>query len=377
MKIGLLTYYWTDNPGQFFQALATQQALQRKFPSAHVEIVNFRHWNTPWRPSMRWKKFVPSILKHQAYEKARRRFNLSPGLLVSKDRREVLEYVARQGYDALVVGSDVVLKLLPKVTGEQLPAYWLGRELTMKKFMLASSADTTRAEDLTEAQRKAMRECLDGFSLLAVRDRMTWNLLTDLGVDENDPRLMRVSDPTFTYPVSSLQTHRPHALNKDDGKPVCGIHLPRNKFTEELVSLLKVRYRIVAIGGMPWPGLPWWGGGPDEWVNLFSHLDLVITVSFHESIFAVKHAVPVLAVDAEEYRIDLKSGLSKTFCLMQEIGLEERHISPHNGMSAKSAYDRALGSTDSFSNRSMRDTIEHCAQTYSAALDRISVMVSR
>ncbi|MCX5676251.1 MAG: hypothetical protein NTX87_14695, partial [Planctomycetota bacterium] len=49
MRIGLLTYFWEDNPGQFFQALATVEVLRKVFPEAQVEIPDVRHWAQPWR----------------------------------------------------------------------------------------------------------------------------------------------------------------------------------------------------------------------------------------------------------------------------------------------------------------------------------------
>ena len=38
MRIGILTYFWEDNPGQYFQALATQQILEQAFRGHRVEL---------------------------------------------------------------------------------------------------------------------------------------------------------------------------------------------------------------------------------------------------------------------------------------------------------------------------------------------------
>ena len=48
---------------------------------------------------------------------------------------------------------------------------------------------------------------------------------------------------------------------------------------------------------------------------------LVVTVSFHECVFALKQGNPVLAVDAAENRFHHKNGQSKIKCLMDEFEL--------------------------------------------------------
>ena len=36
-KIGILTYFWSDNPGSFLQALAVLRQLEKRFSEYHIE----------------------------------------------------------------------------------------------------------------------------------------------------------------------------------------------------------------------------------------------------------------------------------------------------------------------------------------------------
>lgn len=54
-------------------------------------------------------------------------------------------------------------------------------------------------------------------------------------------------------------------------------------------------------------------------------VDLVVTMSFHESIFATKYARPVLAIDVQANRFDASTFDSKLVCLMEDLGLQATH----------------------------------------------------
>jgi hypothetical protein len=65
----------------------------------------------------------------------------------------------------------------------------------------------------------------------------------------------------------------------------------------------------------------WWGwGGPQDWEYLIRNLDGLVTFSFHETIFAVKHGTPVVSVDAESKRVQMRTGHSKLRFLHETLG---------------------------------------------------------
>ncbi len=46
-KIGVLTYFWGDNPGTFLQALSMCQVLMKYFPQDTIELIDYRYPNDP------------------------------------------------------------------------------------------------------------------------------------------------------------------------------------------------------------------------------------------------------------------------------------------------------------------------------------------
>ena len=43
MRIGLLTFAWENNAGQYWQAISTYDNICKRFPNALVEVVRVRH----------------------------------------------------------------------------------------------------------------------------------------------------------------------------------------------------------------------------------------------------------------------------------------------------------------------------------------------
>ena len=151
MKIGLLTYFWENNIGQFWQALTTLRALRGCFPDASVELVNVRHsgrirGNFIARAALMKPWLLPASYRAlKGFRIGREQhFRYSPDECLTHDYDEAMRFIERQRYDLLIVGADVVLSPLPetRVRG-RLPLYWLSPNLPCPKALLASSADTT------------------------------------------------------------------------------------------------------------------------------------------------------------------------------------------------------------------------------------------
>ena len=69
-KIGILTYFWTNNPGTFLQAYSTLEALRKRFPNDRVELIDYRRRKVHFRPNRRsiWLgQLVKDIRRHAIY----------------------------------------------------------------------------------------------------------------------------------------------------------------------------------------------------------------------------------------------------------------------------------------------------------------------
>ena len=71
--------------------------------------------------------------------------------------------------------------------------------------------------------------------------------------------------------------------------------------------------------------------------------DIIVTMSFHESIFATKCGRPVIAIDTQSNRVCGDTGESKTKCLMQDLGLlNSNYLNLHQTVDFESAFSSCL-----------------------------------
>ena len=385
MKIGLLTYFWENNAGQHWQAASTCNLLKNRFPDFEIEMVDVRHWKYPFEGRLPRKDFLKPwrIIRRKrafaSYESAKdRAFSTSVKSLVTNDYRKASEFVDSLGYDALITGADVILKPLDeaRVSG-QVPVYWLSPEIKARKAMLGSSADITKIEDLSEDVASKMKRSLSGFEFLAVRDRMTIKLLSDLGCESS--LLRSIPDPTFTLAPASEWIDEAEKLfpKRRPGRKLAAVHLPNTPEAATIVETLRKKgFDVVStiqdLGGTRWCGAL----TPTGWAGMSAVVDIVVTVSFHESIFALKQGRPVLAADVNRNRVDKASGLSKIRCLMEEFKLEESNLV--NVFSSENLVKIVEGKIESALRMPSENTMAKCEQfkrRYFEILDELAAIL--
>jgi hypothetical protein len=249
MKVGLLTFFQDDCAGQYYQALATFNALLETVPEGQVEFVNLCH-SGRWRPWLGGGlgRFTSSIVKRLRYNQARRKnFVISSPELIPESERQVNEYVTSHDYDLLVIGSDVCLKI-PKDNKGRLPYYWLSSDIQIPHIMLSSSSEFTTCESISEAQSVAAKKSFQQYSFAGVRDTMTVNFLSELA-PECTEKIHLMPDPTMSYAVD-LNTEVPQLkkLSKKVGKKLCMVNLTDTPLCRELVDLLSKEYFVIEVG---------------------------------------------------------------------------------------------------------------------------------
>ena len=65
---------------------------------------------------------------------------------------------------------------------------------------------------------------------------------------------------------------------------------------------------------------------PFQWGNLFKYCDAVFTERFHDTIFSLRHCVPVINVDWNKSKVS-EFGDSKRTEILKQYGLEKYHFS--------------------------------------------------
>lgn len=389
MKIGILTYFWVDNPGQFLQAYSTQQALAQAAPAASVEIVDVRHRPPEpvrWGRLLRPRRFRTQWRRRRAYRQAQEHLCLSGQSLLTGDYAQANAFVDSLGYDLLTVGSDVVLSVskASRDAARGPGVYWLAPSVRARRAMLAASAGQTRWDALTDAQRQTLLASAQKFDFFGVRDDATGHLLAEMGFAQ-DPRLRLVPDPTFAYRISESHVEearaRLAALHLRPGGPIVGLHLPDTELTRAVLAGLRaarpdLQFVCTSSGRLPGCAAvndlsPW------QWSGMFAHLTAMLTVSFHDSVFSLKSGTPVVAIDVSESRIDVQANRSKTRHLMSMFGLETtHHVNPFAVADTPAMCRTILQGWENFDAAAVRARAEQLGEEYRQAVRHVVKLAS-
>ena len=327
-KIGILTYIREySNIGTNMQSYCTLKALERTYPDTQVELADYalsRPKRKPYFSNASWHSLKNDLVRMKKYEKFfREHQRFSRSRLVSSQVDKAVEFLKAQDYDAIYVGSDTVLEL--KGAGpDNLNAYWLDRTIACKKFLIAASSLNVVYESLTERQRDKMRESIEGFSLLGVRDDATFRLLSHV-TSSGDARLRLIPDPTFTYEIDYSPIERYIEKRKlSFDKPMVCLHLTRDiKWGPEVADHFRREGFVVAsLRPAHYADIIFTDLSPFEQMGIYRYFRLVITHRFHDSIFCLKNHTPVIVFP--EYVADVtKYGENKNLTLLKSFNLEK------------------------------------------------------
>ncbi len=376
MRIGLITLYSEDNPGQFFQCLASLNMLRSLFPQAEVEIPDIQHWEqNPDPRSRRDALFMPwrnawRVQRRKKYDRARRdNFPIRGPKLVTPDPAEAARAIAERRYDLLVVGSDAVLYLWGEnVVKDNLPAlHWLADVSDTPRVMMSSCSHTVRFDQLNDSQREIMSKAVKAFSFMGVRDPLTKELIAALGPAEGTP-LCVSPDPTFSYEVDpaagkAMMDRKGYRKNR----PLCGLRLPwKSAFHESLVRLLRKDFDVVGLSANYRGVKPWMEAGPFEWSGFFPQVDLHVTTSFHETIFCLKQGVPVYTIEGNPSRFDPQTMKSKVYYVHEEVGtLADHYYNPFAGdLTPESVHTKILQTWQAFDGDAARTGASRMGDQY-------------
>lgn len=326
-KIGILTYYWSDNPGTFLQAYSTLTVFQQAFSNATVELIGCQHGKLKIhinRKSAYIIPFIKELKRYYIYKKYQADYlNISSNYLFTDRSDEAAEFLKRQKYDMIIVGADTVLQLLAVNREEgNLPIYWLPADIQSQKVACATSCGALTYEELTESQKAYCRESLSKFKLLGVRDDATLDLFYKIGLND-EQKIVKVPDPTFAYSIDYSFADsfiKRHGL--DISRPILAILTQKTfQFARELSEYYRNKgYLIVTLAPLSCGDICIRDISPFEWAGLFKHFSLVVTDRFHGTVFSLKNGTPVVSVACEQRKLTA-SGQTKTKSLLETFNL--------------------------------------------------------
>lgn len=344
-KIGVLTYLKEyANLGTNMQSYCTLKAVQKEFPDDRVELIDYSSWKPlmkPYLTNVSFQSLRNDYIRIKKYRKFfKESLELSNESFISADLKSSIDFIKNQRYDAIYVGSDTLLEL-KRASKDELTAYWLDNTVDCRKFLIAASSHNVVFEKLSVVQKEKIRDTINDYSLLGVRDEASHRLLSNF-IHEGDHRLQMVPDPTFTLKIDSRPIEAYFSKNKlVFDKPVVCLHLLRNtNWAAALARLFKKKgYLVASLRPAYYADIIFTDLSPFEQVGLYKYFDLVITHRFHDSIFSLKNLTPVIVFP--EFSGDVTShGENKNKTLLKAFHIDDvNYIDKKENVNAEYLFD--------------------------------------
>lgn len=286
MKVGILTYHASINPGAFWQCFATCQALR----ALHHDPIILDYRNPKYHPRNPWAAFgkpqnwlCPLQTFLSSWCRFRRRNDLR--FLPLGEPLEPPSVPQDMPLDAIVIGSDVVWRAPfdPVYFGQSLRApRMVAYAVSMGETNSSSSPVPPFLLDRSP------------FAAISCRDSNTLSFLAK-GHPSWHSGARIVNDPTVTLAVPETfrkgnRIRRPYCMLYHAGRiDASGMRALRRMVERRRLDLLSVFYPHRRTKSLPYVSAV-------NWMHLLLNSSLVVTDTFHGAVIARLHGVPVVFV---------------------------------------------------------------------------------
>ncbi|HLS95742.1 MAG TPA: polysaccharide pyruvyl transferase family protein [Sphingobacterium sp.] len=330
--VGIMTFHASHNNGSMLQAYAFQKVLRDKFNLAN-EIIDFSNRNQQRMYSI---LYFPRTIKQVAriglnllyYQKLKKRYNdfeefSNKYLVLSSDRIKTTEglLACDNRYDVVVCGSDQIWNTKAQDADK---AYFLPFVKSSKKVAYAVSFGATNINTISDVDEYAI--FINNFSALSVREYNAKKWLEELTTIPVEI----TADPTLL-------------LNTEDYLPLCSETGIKEKYifwytityTKKSIEYIlevskKLRLPIYIIDAKEWSrrNLAKYGiklapkGGPSSYLSCIKDAELVLTSSFHGTIFSVMFRKNFWYLK----KINFDSKDDRASFLLTQLGLMDRFV---------------------------------------------------
>ena len=327
-KIGVLTFHNPINYGGILQAYALQTFLKKNnfdceiinYNSMHIKRSNSLIFNQGKKTSTKTIiknliTIIPNVVRKKNYNKfIRRNLYLSERI----EKKDFVSY-CNNNYESIIVGSDQVWNV--DITKDEKDIYFL-KNIQCNKNSYAASAGTDSKENIDAILNNTKK-----FNNISIREESTCKILRDKGVnvEQNvDPVILLKSEEwsKFSYNIK----------DKNKSGYILLYILEENKNIKKIAEKIKDIYKIDKIKTF---SKKKYGikkiksigtSGPKEFLNAFYNSKVVLTNSFHGTVFSIifKKDFYVLLPNKRSERI---------VSILRLFGLENRIVSNINDIS--------------------------------------------
>lgn len=291
-KVAIVTVYNACNYGSFLQAYGLQQILSGggytvKFLSLPVEEDKIVAPSTVHSSKVKYEK--------EKYVKLKQ----------DQQNFQVVDTLD-ESYRCVVVGSDTVWNMFDRVYAE-IP-YFVGANTGCDRVIsYAASVGQSRFSKILLLKGKKLLPIRKNFAAISVRDDKTEKIVHLMG-----RKCERVIDPTL---LCDFPVQKPESDIPDRYVLVYTYGMTENQVTAIKDVAQKKNLKIIATGSLcEWADLNI-AVGSFEWLWLVKNASMVITGTFHGTIFSIKYN--------KQFAV-LTDSSDKVKSLLKEFGLSER-----------------------------------------------------
>jgi len=303
----ILTTVHLANPGACIFIEALTKALQTTLPDYDVRVLDYLPLK--WYFYELARAFRPNskqpFLNLQRYIKSEK-FHHDSLLLdnsiftMPNSYDGMVRFLSRQSYDALVVGM-VVWDIVNKSFIPRFPnIYWLSDDIPAKKIAYAASGHRTDF-NLFRQHLPEIRRSLNSFSLIGVRDNITYQMIQEAGLETHIP-VIRVPDPAFLCDSDSPKIQELlEEAGVDLTKPIVGFMFYGNDVISKRLAkhFHAMDYQIVSLSMYnPYADINLAHLlSPHEWASIFPMMVFCITDRFHGTVMCLKSKTPFISIE--------------------------------------------------------------------------------
>ena len=335
MKIGILTFHASHNCGSMLQAFALQTVLQREL-NVEVEIIDYsnrasREMYGKWDFRINRNFFKVNVMRwkhmHEYWRYRKDYIDFSDRYLVKSDKelrnpRELVKYATK--YDVIISGGDQIWNVRCPDGGKE---FYLKDIHGVRKIAYSPSLGGTNilkfADNLDE-----YRGFLNEFESLSVREPNGQRWLYEL--TGRDVKI--VADPTILLSNKDWTTALP--IPEIDGKYIfLYAYYLNNSHVNEIIRKISMKLQLPVIV-MDTKSYDFYHldrynfvrhpmSGPLAFLGLMKNATLVLTQSFHGTVFASLFNRKFWSYNINEY---MRSDDDRAIAILNQIGLPDRYI---------------------------------------------------
>lgn len=306
MKVGILTYHWEDNYGAALQAYATYKAVEMLGHSP--EFIDLR---LPSSGSMLSR--LVFALKHHRFNRFRKRHfkSLSPVTYHSVSELRSNPPAA----DCYLTGSDQTWN--PQIAGSLLPAFFLTfGDDSIRRVSYATSIGLNRWEQSPYITDEEIRRAVARYDTLLLRETSGIEICRDIfGRDA-----LQVVDPVLLFPEYRSLT----GDVKPSGEAIAYKLIDDPEFygmAKAAAESFGLPIRSIGSVRRPKGFRSSYPESVEGWIRRFAGASLVLTDSFHGTVFSLLYHRPFVVYIGNPQRT------TRITSLLNLLGLSDRILS--------------------------------------------------